>query len=311
MKILVTGAAGFIGSNLVEALIAAGHEVCGIDNLNAYYDRNIKEKNIQGLAGKFVFKELDLCQADLEKELPSGIEVVYHLSAQPGISSKVAFSEYLNNNVVATYNLVEWAKKQSLHLFVNVSTSSVYGKFATGDELSAPQPISWYGVTKLAAEQLALAAYRGSGLPVTSVRPFSVYGERERPEKMFPKLIDAAFTGKSFPLYKGSEVHKRSFTYVGDVVDGLVRMIAHKDVVTGEIFNFGSPDVVVVGDCIRLVEKITGKKINLEIIDPRPGDQQETSAQIAKAEKLIGYRAKTALEEGVRRQVEWYVRMNK
>lgn len=310
MKILVTGTAGFIGSHLAERLLADGHEVVGIDNFHPYYSPRLKRKNISMIKSeKFQFMELDLVDVDAVKQLPKDVEAIFHLAAQPGISDKVPFSEYVKNNIMATYNLLEYARSLAdFYLFINVATSSVYGAYAVGDESSVPRPTSYYGVTKLAAEQLALSYFRDKGLPVCSARPFSVYGERERPEKMYAKLIKSILEGTEFPLFEGSMEHKRSFTYVGDVVDGLVRMSHNRDAVIGQEFNLGTRDVQTTGRGIEIIESIMGKKARFKTLPRRAGDQQETRAVIDKAEQILGYAPQTTLEQGLAKQVEWYVR---
>ncbi len=181
MKIIVTGAAGAIGSHLCERLLDLGHEVVGIDSFTSYYDPNIKKINALDLEKKgILIKHLDLAKDDIDSVIKD-VDVIFHLAAQPGISATVPFENYLKNNVTATYRLLESAKKNTnLQLFVFASTSSVYGVRANGDETTEPKPTSHYGVTKLAAEQLAMSYYRELGLPVTAFRFFSVYGEREK-----------------------------------------------------------------------------------------------------------------------------------
>jgi UDP-glucuronate 4-epimerase len=307
MKILVTGAAGFIGSHLSERLAALGHEVTGVDSFNPYYSRELKERNVADIKKKGVqFAERDLVTDDLSG-IAGTTDVVFHLAAQPGISDAVPFENFKRNNIDATYALLEACRKNpKLKMFVNIATSSVYGRFADGNEETAPKPTSYYGVTKLAAEQLALAYYRDKGLPVSSARLFSVYGERERPEKMYTKLIKSIAEGIEFPLYEGSELHKRSYTYVGDIVDGFVAMLDHLENIKGEIFNFGTEKVITTAEGISIVEEIMGKKAKIIKVPKRAGDQQETSAVIDKARRVLGYNPITTPREGLRKQVEWY-----
>ncbi|MCX7047349.1 MAG: NAD-dependent epimerase/dehydratase family protein, partial [Candidatus Sumerlaeota bacterium] len=216
MKILVTGAAGFIGSHLAERLCDLGHEAVGLDCFTPYYARPLKEANAADVRARGAqLLEVDLAEDDLDAAC-DGAEVIYHFAAQPGISDKTPYESYARNNMTATWRLLEAARKAGgVRCFVNISTSSVYGFHATDSEETAPKPTSFYGVTKLAAEQLALAYHRDKGLPACSLRLFSVYGERERPEKLYPKLIRSILENAPFPLYEGSEKHSRSFTYVG------------------------------------------------------------------------------------------------
>lgn len=307
MRIVVTGAAGFVGSHLSERLASLGHEVIGIDNLNDYYARHIKELNVRHGSEKGIsYVNKDLAEDDVT-DIVAGAELIYHLAAQPGISATTPLSAYLRNNVAATCKLIEAAQANpTLKGFVNIATSSVYGFSATGDETTEPKPASHYGVTKLAAEQFVMAATREGKLPGCSVRLFSVYGPRERPEKMFHKLIRAMLTDESFPLYDGSEKHRRSYTFVGDAVEGLVAVGTHLDRSVGEIFNIGSDIVTTTGEGIEIVEEIIGKKAKIELRPKRPGDQLETSANIEKARRLLGYNPTTSPREGLRQQVEWY-----
>jgi len=308
MKILVTGAVGFIGSHLCEKLMAQGHEVVGIDNFSAYYDPALKRINATDVIKAGVnLIEADLLD-DLSSILPKDFDVVYHFAAQPGISAATPFTDYERNNIQATQNLLQWALNvnKPLQLLVNIATSSIYGLHATSTEDEAPMPVSDYGVTKLAAEQLVLASQRSGKLPACSIRLFSVYGPRERPEKLYTKLIKSIHEGTSFPLYEGSAAHQRSFTYVGDIVAGLEKLIENSAQCNGEIINLGSTEVYTTGDGIALIEKIIGKKAIIDHVAKRPGDQLKTSATIDKAKKLLNYTPTTAFEEGLRAQVAWY-----
>ena len=306
MKILVTGAAGFIGSHLAERLVALGHEVIGLDAFTDYYSIEQTEMNAADVeqAGARMLR-LDLASDDLS-EAVEGVHAIYHSAAQPGISDNVSFEDYLRNNVLATRALVEAARVQStLKLFVNIATSSVYGRHATDCEETAPKPTSHYGVTKLAAEQLVLACQREKGFPACSLRLFSVYGERERPDKLYTLLIRAIMENREFPLYEGSEHHTRSFTYVGDIVDGFVAALKHADRIQGEILNIGSDIEISTGEGIRLVEELMERPARLRRMPPRAGDQLKTHANIEKARRLLGYQPKVTPREGLRAQINW------
>ncbi|HET9224295.1 MAG TPA: NAD-dependent epimerase/dehydratase family protein [Roseiflexaceae bacterium] len=307
MRILITGAAGFIGSHLAERLAALGHTVMGLDSLTDYYSSALKQRNAQLLHEQGVsVLPLDLAADDLSSAV-EGIEVVYHLAAQPGISAAVSYDTYVRNNLTATYRLIEAARKsESLHAFVNVSTSSVYGADATGDEETAPRPTSYYGVTKLAAEQLALAYQRDKGFPACSFRLFSVYGPRERPDKLYPTLIRALLTDQPFPLFEGAERHLRSYTYVGDIVDGLVASLSAFERCVGEIFNLGTDTAITTAEGIRIVEELVGKPARIARQPRRAGDQSRTHANIAKARRVLGYNPPTTPREGLVQTVAWY-----
>ena len=307
MKIVVTGAAGFIGSHLSEKLSEMGHSVIGIDGMTSYYARSLKEANAEDIQRNGVqFVEMDLLDDQLMSAM-QGVELVYHLAGQPGISAATPFSDYVRNNLMVTHNLLEICRQQpNFACFVNISTSSVYGKMATEAEDAMPKPTSYYGVTKLGAEQLALAYYRDKGLPATSLRLFSVCGPRERPEKLYSKLIRCILEERPFPLYEGSRQHSRSFTYVGDIVNGLLSIIPNLDKVNGEIFNIGSDIEHTTGEGIDMIEDILGLKANFDILPQRPGDQQRTCANIEKAGRVLGYEPRTTLFEALKDQVHWY-----
>ncbi|HQV68732.1 MAG TPA: NAD-dependent epimerase/dehydratase family protein [Thermoflexales bacterium] len=305
MRILITGATGFIGSHLAERLAADGHLVIGLDSFTDYYAPALKEGNARILAEKGInILRLDLAQDALD-EAAQNADVIFHLAAQPGLSP-LPFATYIRNNLIATQRLLEAARQnKNLRLFANISTSSVYGADAQGPETSEPRPTSDYGVTKLAAEQLAMAYHRTGKLPACSFRLFSVYGPRERPDKMYPKLIRALLTDSPFPLFAGSEKHLRSYTFVGDVARGLANAISQMETCAGEIFNMGNDTAITTGQAIEIVENIVGKKVKLEHLPPRPGDQSATHANIAKARRLLGFAPSTSPQEGLRKTVEW------
>jgi nucleoside-diphosphate-sugar epimerase len=308
MRILVTGAAGFIASHLCEKLADLGHEVYGVDNFNDYYNPELKKLNADDLAKKGIkIFTVDL-NADLSEVFEKPYDYIYHLAAQPGISSDTTLEEYVNNNIYATQNLVDAVLKYNPNLksFINIATSSVYGVEATVDELVPPQPVSFYGTTKLAAEQLVLGLQRLGKLNACSIRLYSVYGPRERPEKLYTKLIENLYNDKPFPLFEGSVKHERSFTYVGDIVDGLVAIIGKEDVVNGEIINLGTDEVNTTQEGIHAVEQIMNKKLIIDNKPPRKGDQQRTAAVIDKARKLLNYEPKVTLKQGLEEQVKWY-----
>ena len=309
MRIIITGAAGFIGSHLAQTLKKRGHEVIGIDCFTDYYSRALKELNATALRDDGIqISPLDLVEDPLEEAL-GGAEIVYHFAAQPGNLPSIAFETYLRNNIVATRRLTEAAMQvDSLKCFINVATSSVYGKQATDPEDVAPKPISYYGVTKLAAEQLVLAQQRDKGFPACSIRIFSVYGPRERPEKLYPKLIDSILHEQEFPLFEGSLEHSRSFTYVDDAVQGFVAVLDHIDDCIGEIFNIGSDIEITTGRGIQIVEDLIGRKAKMVMKPRRSGDQVRTYANIDKAKRILGYAPLTTPEEGLRAEVEWYQR---
>jgi nucleoside-diphosphate-sugar epimerase len=308
MKILVTGAAGFIGSHTAERLKAMGHEVVGVDNFSPYYDLSLKKLNALALAEKAIeIVKIDLRTDDLVEKLPNNLDYIFHFSAHPGISNTSTFEDYFSNNILATQRLLEFTEKLPKQpFFVNIATSSIYGLEATFPESVPPKPASWYGVTKLAAEQLVLAKSRANNLKATSFRLFSVYGPRERPDKLYTRLIDCGLNNKVFPLFKGSEKHLRSFTYVQDIVDGIVSVFGREKICNGEIFNLGTETESTTAQGIATVEEILQTKIAIERKPPRAGDQSRTKANIDKARKLLNYNPQTSLKAGLEAQTEWF-----
>jgi len=310
MKILVTGAAGFIGSHLSERLLELAHDVVGIDNLSNYYSSKLKEINVNDIKAKGIkFLRRDLSEDSLTSAV-EGVEVVFHLAAQPGISTNVSFETYMKNNVTATYKLLEALKEsKTLKLFVNTATSSVYGLDASSSEETAPAPASFYGVTKLAAEQLALSYQRNKVLPVCSLRLFSVYGPRERPEKLYPKLINSILNDEDFPLRDGSEKHIRSYTYISDIISGYELVLKNMHKCDGEIFNIGTDKTITTGNAITIVEDILGTKARIKNVPRLAGDQAKTQANIEKARRILGYDPKVSPREGLQKTIEWNTRV--
>jgi nucleoside-diphosphate-sugar epimerase len=308
MNIFITGVAGAIGSHVAEAFQLLGHEVVGMDNLDRYYAVTIKELNLADVAahGVRVIRE-DLVTGDLAAHIPPETELIFHFAAQPGISAGTPFDHYIRNNIQATERLLAHAETlPHLKAFVYISTSSVYGKSARGAEDALPRPTSGYGVTKLASEQLALARFRNTGLPVIALRLFSVYGPRERPEKLYHKLTQSILMGTPFPLHEGSEKHMRSFTFVGDVVAAMERVLEHYPRAIGEIVNIGTNNVHSTEEGIRTVETILGKRANIVAVPRRSGDQQETEASISKAKELLNFTPKFSLADGLAAQITWH-----
>lgn len=308
MKALVTGAAGFIGSHCAERLKEMDFDVVGIDNFSPYYSPDLKDRNAKYLEDAGIpVKIVDLREPKDFKILDTDFDYIFHFAAQPGIASSSSFEDYLLNNLVATKNLIDFALTcKNLKLFTNISTSSIYGLHATLTEDEAPEPASFYGVTKLAAEQLVLSKTREKKMKTCSLRLFSVYGPRERPEKLYTKLIGCGFFHQEFPLFEGSEDHVRSFTFVEDIIDGVVSVIGKEETINGEVINLGTEQEHTTGEGIAIVEKLLDTKIRKTSVPKRGGDQMFTKANIDKARRLLNYNPSTTLEQGLKEQIEWY-----
>jgi nucleoside-diphosphate-sugar epimerase len=304
MMCVVTGAAGFIGSHLCERLLADGHAVTGIDCFTAYYPRPVKERNLAGLLARptFSFREIDL-SAGVPDDVVAGAEWVFHLAAMPGLTrSWLDFDTYNRHNLTATHRLLEALKgSPTLKRLIYASTSSVYGKYASGDETLPTRPSSPYGITKLASEQLCRVYGDEFGVPVVVLRYFSVYGPRQRPEMGYHLFINAILTGRPITL-TGDGLQVRGNTYVADCVEATIRAT---QAMPGETFNLGGGELVTVLEVLRKLERITGKSVTIERHAPRPGDQLATGADVTKLFRHIGWKPTTGIDEGLARQVEW------
>ena len=305
-RCLVTGAAGFIGSHLIEALLAKGHEVVGVDAFIPYYPRPIKEKNLETARRHpcFHFHEIDLRIGELAP-LVEGCDVIFHEAAMAGLmKSWSEFELYASCNMIATKRLLEAARDAKVPQLIHVSTSSVYGREATGPETSALTPFSPYGITKVAAENLCRAFEANFGVPVTILRYFSVYGPRQRPDMAYNILIRNLLQGESFTMFGDGE-QTRSNTFVADCVHATILAYEKRSVSLGQVFNVGGGEIVTLNQVIRMLEEITGKKANIQRKPPRPGDQKHTAADIEKISRLLGYRPTMRVLDGLKAQAEW------
>jgi nucleoside-diphosphate-sugar epimerase len=307
-RVVVTGAAGFIGSHLCERLLALGHQVVGIDSFTDYYERARKEENLEDFKAHpdFTFEELDLVDADLRSVL-HGARVVYHLAGQPGVrpSWGEQFDRYVRDNIIATQRLLESLKETPIERLVFAGSSSVYGDaemFPT-KESALPQPVSPYGVTKLAAEHLALLYAKNFGLPVVSVRLFTVYGPRQRPDMAFSRFIEALVDGDAIEVFGDGE-QTREFTYVSDAVEGTIKA-ATADVV-GQVFNLGGGSRVTVNRVLATLEDISRIEARRKTLPAAPGDPRHTGASINLARERFGWEPRVSLREGLTKQWEWF-----
>ena len=315
MKCIVTGCAGFVGSSIVDRLLGLGHEVVGIDCFVDYYPRNIKENNLERArsSSKFSLIEESLCTIDLEKLL-RGAEVIFHQAAQAGVRASwgVSFSIYTDNNIFATQRLLEAAKSKevlsTLKRVVYASSSSVYGSAETlpTSELTLPRPVSPYGVSKLAAEHL-MELYRTEFLvPTVSLRYFTVYGPRQRPDMAFHRIIKAGLTGEPFSLFGDGE-QSRDFTFIDDIVDANLAAVNVKG--PSHIFNLGGGNRITMNKVIPMIENIIGRRLNLVREERAKGDAAHTGAETTRARTELLFVPKTSLEHGLEAEARWVSQM--
>jgi len=304
MRCLVTGAAGFIGSHVSERLIDEGHEVTGLDAFVPYYPRAIKERNLLRLEkhAAFQFHEADLRTAELKPYL-EGVDTVFHLAAMPGLAASwTSFDEYMTCNLLATKRLLDVARSGAVQKFVLASTSSVYGRDALGNEDQLPRPISPYGVTKLAAEQLALAHQDVFGLPVIVLRYFSVYGPRQRPDMGYNIFIRHMLLDEPIIVFGDGE-QTRGNTYISDCVDAT--LLAAQRGQISQIYNIGGGEARSLNWIIATLEDLIARPAKIEHQPPRVGDQTHTMADIGKARRDLGYQPRVRLRDGLAAQVAW------
>lgn len=306
MRVLVTGAAGFIGSHVVEALLARGDTVLGLDAFISNYPRAAKERNVEAALANpsYEFVESDLRTANLGPIL-EGVDAVINEAAVPGLlASWTDLDLYTSCNLVALGRLVDACQKQSIARFVHVSTSSVYGSDAVGDESMPTRPVSPYGVTKLAGDLLLHAHVRRSDFPLTLLRYFSVYGPRQRPDMGYHRFIEAMIDGREIVIY-GDGTQSRSVTFISDAVQATLAALDAEP--GGEIYNIGGGAEITVSEAIAVIAGTLGVQPTLRYESERPGDQARTAADIGKARRDLTYNPRVSPGEGLVAQVAWHL----
>lgn len=307
---LVTGCAGFVGSHISEALLKAGNRVIGIDALTDYYSREIKINNISELkkSPRFVFHEANLNNVDLD-EMLTGVDVVFHQAGQPGVRSSwgTSFGEYIDNNISCSQRLLEAAKRQATPpKIVYASSSSVYGEATEypTTESALPRPKSPYGVSKLSAEHLFSLYSSNFGLDTVSLRYFTVYGPRQRPDMAFTRFISAALDGAPIRIF-GDGRQQRDFTYISDIVSANLLAASSKDHEPGAIFNISGGSVVTVNEVLELVQSATGNSLNIVREGKVDGDVRRTHGDNRSAKQYLDWAPQTSLSDGIQAQVRW------
>jgi UDP-glucuronate 4-epimerase len=306
MRILVTGVAGFIGSQLAEQLVAEGNEVTGIDSMSDYYDPERKIGNLSALnaSDSFEFVRASINEVDAAALL-DGVEIVFHLAGQPGVRASWGgeFSIYLEDNIHATQKLLEAAKTADLKRFVHASSSSVYGDaehFPTGEE-ELPRPVSPYGVTKLAAEHLGRLYWKAFDVPTVALRYFTIYGPRQRPDMAFCRFVDAALHDGQVEIYGDGE-QVRDFTFVQDCVAATIAAASSGR--PGGVYNIAGGTQTSVLEVLEILGGFVGHEIEREHHPAMAGDARRTGADTSKAQRDLGYAPKTSLEQGLEKQLD-------
>ncbi|BAY16145.1 NAD-dependent epimerase/dehydratase [Anabaenopsis circularis NIES-21] len=308
-KIIVTGAAGFIGSHITEVLLQQGEEVIGIDEFNDYYDPILKRKNIAYLSCWSNFKLIEGNIQFLDwQTLLKDVEIIYHQAAQAGVRASwgEGFRAYTERNINSTQVLLEAAKDaKKLKRLVFASTSSVYGDAETlpTHESICPHPVSPYGITKLAAERLCGLYQKNFNVPIVALRYFTVYGPRQRPDMAFHKFFKAILQDEAIPIY-GDGQQTRDFTFVSDVVAANLAA-ASEAAAVGKILNIGGGSRVVLTEVLDTMAEIVGQPIKKNYIEKAMGDARHTAADISQAQKILGYQPQVSLREGLAQEWQW------
>ena len=310
MKILVTGGAGFIGSNLVERLLVDGHAVEVIDEFNDFYSPEIKRANLAGVADRIVLHEIDIRDADAVNGVirNGGFDSIIHLAARAGVRPSISQPKlYIQTNIEGTFNLLEAARQAGISRFICASSSSVYGVLKTApfrEDMCLNQTISPYAATKLAAEQLCSNYSHLYGMRTINLRFFTVYGPRQRPDLAIHKFTKFIHEGKPIDQY-GDGSTRRDYTYIDDILQGIIACLTYEGQLC-DVFNLGESQTTTLSELIGAIECALSKKAIINQLPEQPGDVPLTYADIGKAERLLGYHPTTQIKDGIPKFVEWY-----
>lgn len=312
MRILVTGGAGFIGSHLVEKLLAVGHEVVILDDFNDFYDPHIKRANIAGFAKDVIVCHVDLRESDSVRAVfhREKVDAIAHLAARAGVRPSIQHPRlYYDTNVIGTLHLLEAARVTGVERFIFASSSSVYGASKTvpfSEEQHLTRTLSPYGATKIAGEFLCSTYSHLCKMRVVALRYFTVYGARQRPDLAIHQFTRRTYAGQSIDQF-GDGSTRRDYTYIDDIIQGTMAALAY-DGPLYDVFNLGESQTIQLKDLISAIENALGKKAKINELPEQPGDMPLTYADISKARKLLGYNPTTKLNEGLPKFVEWFLR---
>jgi UDP-glucuronate 4-epimerase len=315
MRVLVTGGAGFIGSHLVEKLLATGHQVVILDDFNDFYAPQIKHANIEGVAGDVAVHHVDLCDGESVRNVfrREKIDAIAHLAARAGVRPSIEQPRlYYDTNVTGTLHLLEAARLTGVRRFVFASSSSVYGASSTipfSENQHLTQTLSPYAATKIAGEFLCSTYSHLYGLRVVALRYFTVYGPRQRPDLAIHQFAKRIYAGQPIDQF-GDGSTRRDYTYIDDVIQGTMAAFKYNGP-RFDVFNLGESDTIQLKDLIAAIETALGKKAKINRLPEQPGDMPLTCADISKARKLLGYNPGTRLSDGLPKFIDWFLKSDK
>lgn len=311
MQVLITGGAGFIGSHTAEQILQKGHSVTVLDDFNDFYDPAIKRENLKPLSGRARIEEVDIRNADSVRQIIDSCkpDAIVHLAARAGVRPSIQQPElYIDTNIKGTFNLLEAARIAKVPRFISASSSSVYGTLKTApfrEDMCLNQTISPYAATKLASEQLCSNFSHLYGMRCISLRFFTVYGPRQRPDLAIHSFTRAIYDGKSIKQF-GDGSTRRDYTYIDDILQGILACLDYDGPIC-DVFNLGESQTTTLAELITSIESALGKKAIIEKLPDQPGDVPLTYADISKARALLKYSPKTQIAEGIPKFVEWFL----
>jgi UDP-glucuronate 4-epimerase len=317
-RILVTGAAGFIGFNVCKRLLDSGIVVTGVDNLNGYYSITLKEARLEQLKkyNNFEFIKMDISDGTFVKKIfeAGAFDYVINLAAQAGVRYSIENPQaFIDSNITGFFNILEACRKHPVKRLIYASSSSVYGgstNYPYSAEENVNRPVSLYAATKLSNELMAHSYYSVYGLPSTGLRFFTVYGPWGRPDMAYYLFTDGIVNGKPINVYNHGKM-ERDYTYIDDIVDGIIKVIEHRDLASYDIYNLGNNRPIKLMDFIGILEKTIGKKAIVNGMGMQPGDVIKTAADISKSVEELNYKPSVPIEEGIGKFVDWYFEFNR